>query len=399
MSIATHECASMRTVENFENFKVYKTILGTDQLYITVSTTNIDQNIVQQSSDVYSELTKTIKDGGFEIVHERIFASLEFQNKILAERAKVYKLNDIAADVPFTFIQGNPISGKGLAGIQIRALRTLAAGNAVETIFHDDKAVGRKWSRNGTTFVMLQNIFGNSQSVDRYIETCDMFDRAQEILRQENLSFKNVLRTWIYLANILDWYDEFNRARNARFAEFGLLEKSEKDKRKAEHIYLPASTGILGENPFGASGTMDILAMPKDQQNVSVAHTSGVEQKSPYRYGSAFSRAMTLKEADVTHILLSGTASIDDLGTTVFLDDAAEQIRKTLTVVQALIIDEGASLQHINEATIFFKSAKDYFHYQQVANDFGNIDLPAIFIVADVCRDDLLFEIDAAIAF
>ena len=68
-------------------------------------------------------------------------------------------------------------------------------------------------------------------------------------------------------------------------------------------------------------------------------------------------------------------------------------------IAEALIEKEGATLAHINEATIFLKEKKDLEVYQQVAEEFDLSDLPAILLVADVCRSDLLFEIDAAVAY
>jgi len=397
MSITMTDSAK-RTVEVSKNFTIYQTQIGENQLYITARAHKTDDTISNLSSEIYNAVMAKTAKKDYEIIYERIFASLELAQEISNERAIVYKQNGISPNQPYTLIQGNPVHGRGMAGIQIRAFKPTNPDDFVETIFDRGTPVGRKWHRNGTSFIMLQNIYGDPQIRDRYHQACDMFDRAQHILQQQGLSFQNVLRTWIYLAHILDWYGEFNRARNARFAEFGLLGQSEKENREAEQIYLPASTGILGENPQGAAGTMDVFAVPHDQQGVTIAHTTGVEQKSPFRYGSAFSRAMTVKENDVTNILLSGTASIDEHGKTVFQDNSKEQIRKTLSVVQSLIREEGASLNDIVEATIFLKNPGDIKFYEHLRDDF-NIDLPAVFLVADVCRDDLLFELDAAIAF
>jgi len=399
MGIATLKTDSARTLQTFKNLKLYKTILGDNQIYLTASITSNDEQIQKTAVDAYSELAKIISEKGFKIIHERIFGSLVYENVITSTRRHIFEKSGIETNTPFTFVQGAPIDGPGLAGVQIRAFAPSAPGDYIQTIFENENPVGRKWSRNGAAFIMLQNIFGRLTQQDRYHQACDMFDRAQSLLHSQGIEFCNVVRTWIYLSNILDWYGEFNRARNARFAEFGLLGLTEKENREAEQIFLPASTGILGENPLGAVATMDLLALPPNQDNIHIAHTSGLEQKSPYRYGSAFSRAMTLKESDVTHILLSGTASIDEHGKTVYLDDAAEQIRKTMAVIQSLISAEGATLKHINEATVFFKDAADFTFYNQIIKEFADIDLPAIFIVADVCRDDLLFEMDAAIAF
>jgi len=399
MGIATENAGTMRTAKTYKNFKLYKTLLGKNQLYLTASITNNVHPIQNTACDIYSELAGLIGANGFEIIHERIFGSLEFEHLILSAREDAFQKNGINPNIPFAFIQGSPVDGPGLAGVQLRAFKPTNPGDSVQTIFENERPVGRKWSRNGATFLMLQNVYGRLTHTDRYHQACDMFDVAQQLLQSLGIGFRNVVRTWIYLSNILDWYGEFNRARNARFAEFGLLGLTEKENREAEQIFLPASTGILGENPMRAVAVMDLLALPSNQNTVRIAHTSGIKQKSPYRYGSAFSRAMTLKENDVTHILLSGTASIDEHGKTVYADDAAAQIRKTMTVVQSLIKEEGASLQNINEATVFLKDAANFTHYKQIMKEFADIDLPAVFIVADVCRDDLLFEIDAAIAF
>lgn len=388
-----------RIVRSYQYFKVYSTLLGGNQAYISATVTDCAIDVSLLTEHIYRELMNLLQDSGFQIVHERIFASLEFEQSILMAREQVLGSLGLPGASPYTFIQGNPVAGRGLAGIQLRAYKPEHSSDKIWTIFEQDRAVGRGWTRNGASFRMLQNIYGSNAGSDRYHQACDMFDRAQEILKKEGLSFKNVLRTWIYLSRILDWYGEFNRARNARFTEFGLLGLSEKENREAEQIYLPASTGILGENPLGAVSVMDVFAVAPNSKNISIAQTTGVQQMSPYRYGSAFSRAVTLKEADVTHILLSGTASIDEHGKTVHIDDMRAQIRKTFSVVKALIEKEGASLQDINEATVFLKDERDIDLYWDVANELDVTDLPAVFMVADVCRVDLLFEIDAAIAF
>ena len=388
-----------RSFEAKEGFTFYYSILGGNQAHLTVSVSNQHENSSELAARVYDTLLDFLQEHHFYIIHERIFASLEFRQTIPLARQDAFSNHQIHSEQPFTFIEGNPVYGKGLAGVQIRAFRPEGPHEAIWMIQEDGTPVGRGWKREGATHVMLQNVYGDAEIQDRYAQSCDMFDRSQAILKQANMDFRNVVRTWIYLDHILDWYDQFNRARNKRFTEFGLLGLSEKENTEAEQIYLPASTGILGKNPHKAAGTMDVWAVAPDHEHVKISQTSGVEQKSPYRYGSAFSRAITLREQDITHILLSGTASINEHGKSVHLNNPPEQMRKTFNVVQSLIQWEGASLKDIQEATVFFKCAEDAKYYEDIAREFGIPNLPAIFVVADVCRDDLLFEIDAAIAF
>ncbi|MDZ7315814.1 MAG: Rid family hydrolase [candidate division KSB1 bacterium] len=384
-----------RYEEQGNGFKVYITIIGGNQAYITASVT-LPHRTAEIAAGIYQTIYSVLEKYRLQIVHERIFGDLSSYEQIIEARNRAFAR--FGESLPFTYIQGKPVIDSGLAGVQIRAFRPERPDDGIWVIRYDGRAVGRKWRRSGAEFLMLQNIYGNPQIADRYHQACDMFDQAQAVLQSEGLSFKNVLRTWIYLSKILEWYGEFNRARNARFTEYGLLGLSEKENTEAERIYLPASTGILGENPAGAAGAMDAFAVRPGGAGLQISHTTGVQQKSPYRYGSAFSRAMTLREPDVKHILLSGTASIDEHGKTVFIGDVEAQIRKTFSVVEALIRHEGASLHDVHEATVFFKCPQDFRYFPKIAREFGVADLPAVYIVADVCRDDLLFELDAAIA-
>jgi enamine deaminase RidA (YjgF/YER057c/UK114 family) len=63
-----------------------------------------------------------------------------------------------------------------------------------------------------------------------------------------------------------------------------------------------------------------------------------------------------------------------------------------------LINKEGASLNDICHATVFLKRQEDAQIYQEVANEYGLTDMPAVYVLADICRDELLFELDAIVA-
>ncbi len=95
-------------------------------------------------------------------------------------------------------------------------------------------------------------------------------------------------------------------------------------------------------------------------------------------------------------ILVSGTASIDEQGKSVFIGDPAAQIRQTLSVVSELVASEGATLQDLCEATVFIKRKEDFPFYQEIIEQMGISNLPSVCVLADVCRDELLFELDAA---
>jgi enamine deaminase RidA (YjgF/YER057c/UK114 family) len=142
---------------------------------------------------------------------------------------------------------------------------------------------------------------------------------------------------------------------------------------------------------------MDVLAIHSSPESTTkVRPIYGSKQKSPFRYGSAFSRAIVIEDLQSKLILVSGTASIDEEGRSVFIGDPAAQIKQTLKVISALIVPEGATLKDICEATVFFKRKQDFSVYQKIAEENGISNAPSVNVIADVCRDELLFEIDAA---
>ena len=123
-------------------------------------------------------------------------------------------------------------------------------------------------------------------------------------------SYRDVARTWFYLRDILTWYPQFNKVRNEKYGEFGMM-PGPGDNR----LLLPASTGIGGEVKSGAVAVMDLLAVtgPKGDPPC-VRHLSNGCQLDAFRYGSAFSRGACIREAGAALIHISGTAAIDEHG-------------------------------------------------------------------------------------
>ena len=89
-----------------------------------------------------------------------------------------------------------------------------------------------------------------------------MFERAERILSDNGASYKNVVRTWLYLSEILAWYPDFNKARSEKYGESGIMPGPGDTT-----LLLPASTGIGADTPSGAAVSMDLLAVVDDDTN------------------------------------------------------------------------------------------------------------------------------------
>jgi enamine deaminase RidA (YjgF/YER057c/UK114 family) len=111
------------------------------------------------------------------------------------------------------------------------------------------------------------------------------------------------------------------------------------------------------------------------------------------QYGSSFSRAVEVGLPGSRRVLVSGTASIAPSGESVHLGDVDRQVARTVEVVEAILTSRGMTLDNATRAYVYFKYAKDAPAFQRYCDGRG-LSLPAIVAAMDVCRDDLLFEIE-----
>lgn len=124
-----------------------------------------------------------------------------------------------------------------------------------------------------------------------------------------------------------------------------------------------------------------------------------------YDYGSAFSRGMRIDLGNVSILLISGTASIDDQGLTVHIGDFRAQTRRTFHNIGELLAAEGATWKDIVRTTCYLRDIeRDYAAFNEERAAFyreQKLDpLPASTgIQAILCRPDLLIEIEAIAMF
>jgi len=366
--------------------------------YVTVV---LDESSDARSAalDAYGKLADVLSQGGLEIVHERVFGSLTAHSSALQGRREALGRRGISPDAPLTYLQGRPLWGEGLAGVSLMAVRPTEPSRVWTVKDEAGVSRGRAWRCSGVTFLFLQGLHGRQDGPGTDNTPCAqarrMFDRANQLLRAQHADYRTVTRTWIYLSRILDWYGDFNKVRNAKYGSFGLM--PEPGGSDGDRILLPASTGIEGDAPNRAAATMDVLAtIPGPGSAVEIHQMSNVKQKDAFRYGSAFSRGAAIRLPGALWISISGTASIDESGVTVHKGDFRRQMHGTLDTIEALIAQEGAALSDICDATVFIKRAEDVEAYREAAAERGLEDIAGVPVIADVCRDDLLFEMDGA---
>ena len=351
-------------------------------------------DLESSAQEVFEELAQYMVEHGVQPIQEKIYGLTEAQNTILQIREEAFTSRGADAELPATYLEGRPLSETAFGGIQLWGIRPKGEDRELlTTVPSPYTGVARCWSVDGARFMYVPAVrgmtLGGQPSSSAASEAELMFENAAKSLMAYGFPLSNVIRTWIYLSDILEWYGEFNDVRNDLFRDFGLLGP------KGTNVF-PASTGIEGKTGDGVC-MMDLLAVDcADSQMVDAQPiTATGRQDESYNYGSAFSRGYTLTQGGKRTVFVSGTASINTAGETVHLDDPEAQVVQTLLNVASLLEEQGTSLSNICAATVFCKDEAAYQAYKDVCRKLCTPNFPAIAVQADVCRSDLLVEIEA----
>ncbi len=101
-----------------------------------------------------------------------------------------------------------------------------------------------------------------------------MLEKAEAALIKFGADFLSVPRTWMWLKDILSWYDEFNQVRNEFFTERGLIGAGTRQS-------MPASTGIGLGPADGGDCSMDLMAVLEPTNCTKYLQAGGKQQSAP----------------------------------------------------------------------------------------------------------------------
>jgi len=338
-------------------------------------------------AEAYHALDEALRERGAAPVQERVFTHTKAAAHVSRARARSLAGCGERWAVPPTIVEGAPAFGAGLAGIHV-----IGARGRARLVRDGDQVRGRLVDGPSVRLLGLADVgrrLGERPARTPAEEALAVLGAAEELLAGEGFSFGDVARTWFYLGEILDWYGDFNGARNAFFGARGLASASGAGA-------IPASTGIGGRNARGGRCTLDLVAIqPAGPAPLARQRLHNPRQSEATRYGSAFARAVALTAGDARYVFVSGTAAIDGHGASVHPGDFEGQVLHTLDAVAALLEAAGGRLADIGQATAFLKRASDATRFEQLLGRCGIEAVPLVTTIADVCRPELLFELDA----
>ncbi len=261
--------------------------------------------------------------------------------------------------------------------------------------FVAEAVTARLIQRNGCTvgvcyedeyaeYCLLTGVLPPDLKASREAQTTAIFEAIETAVGEAGMTFAHVARTWLYMDRILDWYDTFNRARDAFF--------------RSRNVYdglVPASTGIGSANLCGSAITACAIAVkPKRPEVLRVTALPSPLQCAALAYGSSFSRAVELRTSENRMVMISGTASIEPGGATAYVGDVERQIGLTMDVAGAILESSNLTWANTTRAVMYLKHAEFLPHWKAWLKAHALEGMPVITIEADVCRDDLLVELE-----
>ena len=205
----------------------------------------------------------------------------------------------------------------------------------------------------------------------------------------------HLIRVWNYLPEINrqadgeERYRHFNSARQAAFLGAG----------RSTVGTVPAASAL--GSPAGSPLSIYFLASHQPMQMIE-----NPRQTSAYHYppkfgvhSPIFSRACVLNESGGTNLFVSGTASI--VGhETIHAGDVTAQTRETVANIEALLeeanraANERYALDDL-KFKVYVRRPADRAAIEKALSTRLCVSTPILYLQADVCREELLVEIEA----
>ena len=355
--------------------------------YFITATVERAMPAVAAADELFSQVASALILKRIQPFQEKVYGLSGVRAAVLKRRDTIYRQRGLDRTMPVTWIQGTPLQGCDFVGLQIWGTSPRDGEACVKTVENPVTGRGRLWTGRGFRMLNLPGISGQP-GADRVVQATQMFTNMGLGLKAHGMKFTNILRTWIYVARLLDWYKELNSVRTTIYRQAGLgLEGGP---------VFPASTGIMGQSAEEEC-ILDVLALDADDSAAAraIPISRSPRQDSSFNYGSSFSRGMTLEIEGRRTVFISGTASINTAGASTHIGDAEGQSLDTLMSIAAILEEQGGGLQNIASATLFCKNREAWEAWERVTKLLGVPALPKVSVLADVCRHDLLVEMEA----
>jgi enamine deaminase RidA (YjgF/YER057c/UK114 family) len=377
----------------------------------------------EQLSDCLSSIEKILKTKGSEFQHilkQTVFLNATGHDDFYKKKEQLIAAFNhfYNAGPPPTAVVGQPPEEKKILSIELLLMEN---GEKGIDIRRKDLGNSRYTVVNGPDFkeVYASGLTAEEPPGNILERSKTAFEQMKNILENENMNFSHVVRQWNYIENITGAahlenglkqnYQVFNDVRGLYY-----------DTSEFIHGY-PAATGI-GMNYGGvvlefiaAESTGAITVMPIQNSFQVDAHQysdsvlvgeaiKDITRKSPPKFERA--KLLSKKESNTYFIYISGTAAIRG-EKTVGENDVEMQTKVTIENISNLVSPgnlERHGARVCSEAhppsyfRVYVKKEADLPKVKKICTPFFK-EAPGEYLISDICRDDLLVEIEAVVEY
>ena len=257
----------------------------------------------------------------------------------------------------------------------------------------NDRSCALDKSKSGATLTLnrgeLAHLWttgvGCTQKHGSYDQSEAILESYADYLGARGMSLAdNVIRTWFFVRDIDMNYKGLVDARRDVFARCGLTPDT----------HFIASTGV-GGTPADAAAvvSMDAYAISGVRTD-QLRFLRAQDHLSPtHIYGVTFERGVCIAYRDRSHIVISGTASIDAEGGIVHPGDLSRQLDRTLHNVEALLAEADADFADVCSFVVYVRDPSDLDLVERAMRE-RFADTPCQVVIAPVCRPGWLVEVE-----
>ena len=243
----------------------------------------------------------------------------------------------------------------------------------------------KKASADGAAYRHLWNASAHNLAANSEYQTRLLFNEYVMQLMQEGCTLAaNCIRTWLFVNDIDLNYGGVVRARNQVFFTQGLTHDT----------HFIASTGIGGraQDPCVLTQMDNYAIAGINPEQIHYLYASTHLNRTS-DYGVSFERGTYIDYGDRRHVIISGTASIDNKGQIVHVGNVINQTFRMWENVDALLHEAGCTYDDVAHMIVYLRDPADYAVVSRLYEKrFPN--RPVVIVHAPVCRSGWLVEME-----
>ncbi len=373
-------------------------------------------SVNEQATSCLADLTKKLvelKVNSHHILKQNIFLKVENHDQFLERKGILQNILEgyYSNDIPPTgMVSQAPANGAEIA-IEV----TIALDNDIKIEDKSFDNINYKIVRvNDYIEIFACGITSLEKTNDIQKQSEIAFEKMSNILSCENLDFSSVIRQWNYIERIhtvsanngrlIQNYQIFNDVRSKYYLHSGHFTNG-----------YPAATGI-GMDVGGVS--IDFIAASSSKQ-ISVHSIKNPMQIDAHLYGKTvligsnnkktspkFERAKVVSNHYAGEIYISGTAAIRGQETIERNEIEGQTIATIENIKELISIDNlrknGAEVTNDSIKLCFLRvyinNKRDFNKVAELCNKYFP-KVPTLYLIAEICRDNLLVEIEGKAIF